>query len=244
MVQHVDWALTEAVEHLALDEALLHAADSGDIGETIRMWEFDAVTVVVGRSSRVETEVDRERCQREGVPILRRCSGGASIVGGAGCLMYSVILSLEQRPELRKIDAAHRFVMQRVLAAIRSQIPEVVFQGTSDLTWQNRKFSGNSLRIARHHLLYHGTVLYEFDLQHISRYLLHAPRQPEYRDRRDHHEFVTNIPVDAKRLTAGLLEQFDASTINADVHAIRGLQTAVHTWRRNRYDDPGWHFRH
>ena len=56
------------------------------------------------------------------------------------------------------------YVMQRVLAALQQQIPEVAFQGTCDLTWQNRKFSGNSLRIARGHLLYHGTMLYRVDL--------------------------------------------------------------------------------
>ena len=79
--------------------------------------------------------------------------------------------------------------MQRVLTALQKQIPDVAFQGTSDLTWENRKFSGNSLRISRQHLLYHGTVLYRSDLDLIGRCLLHAPRQPDYRDGRNHRRF-------------------------------------------------------
>jgi len=243
-VQQIELSLSEPADHLALDEALLLAADANGIGETIRTWAFGSPTVVVGRSSRVDIEVDRTLCDREGIPILRRCSGGASIVGGPGCLMYSVILSLVGQPELRKIDAAHRYVMQRVLAALQNQIPKVAFQGTSDLTWENRKFSGNSLRISRQHLLYHGTVLHQSDLDLIGRCLLHAPRQPDYRKGRNHQEFVTNLPIDPIQLTVDLVHQFQATAMEADGNAIATIQTAMGQLRRDRYDDPAWHFRH
>lgn len=243
-MQQIDISLSGPADHLALDETLLLAADAGEIGETIRIWEFQSPTVVLGRSSRVDDEVDRAYCETQSIPIIRRCSGGASVVGGPGCSMYSVVLDLQRRPELRKIDAAHRFVMQRVLAAIQSQIPAARFQGTSDLTWQNQKFSGNSLRIARQHLLYHGTVLYQADLDLISRCLLHAPRQPQYRDGRDHRSFVTNIPVAADQLTADLVLHFQAEPAVSRGETPAKLESAMRQLRRDRYDDPAWHFRH
>ena len=44
-------------------------------------------------------------------------------------------------------------------------------------------------------MLYHGTLLYDFDLRLIETYLRVPPRQPEYRDGRSHREFVANVPL-------------------------------------------------
>ncbi len=168
---------------LAIDEALLMAAEEGQLGSTIRFWQFDRPTVVLGRSSRVEYEVHRDFCDAHDIPILRRCSGGASVVGGPGCLMYSVVLSYETQTELQKIDVAHRYVMSRVLSASQASVddavrPEVQLQGICDLTFADRKCSGNSLRMARHHVLYHGTILHHFDLELLSECLAGAPGSP------------------------------------------------------------------
>jgi len=70
-------------------------------------------------------------------------------------------------------------------------------RGTSDLAVAERKFSGNSSRVKRGHLLYHGTLLYDFPLGLISDCLRTPPRQPHYRERRSHGEFVNNIPATA-----------------------------------------------
>ena len=189
-------SLTDPADHLALDEAALLSADAGELPETIRVWEFEHPVVVVGRSSKVDFEVDRAYCQANSIRIMRRCSGGASIVGGPGCLMYSVVINLATKPELRRIDQAHVYVMNRVLAAIQHQVSAATLQGTCDLTIDGCKFSGNSLRIARQHLLYHGTILYQANLDLLSDCLRNAPRQPKYRAGRGHRQFVKNIQVD------------------------------------------------
>ena len=236
-------SLSDPADHLALDEAALLLADDESApnwGDTIRTWQFDHPVVVVGRSTRVGDEVDREFCEANDIPIFRRCSGGASIVGGPGCMMYSVVISLEKTLGARKIDEAHQYVMSRVLAAVRKQVDAATWQGTCDLTHEDRKFSGNSLRIARTHLLYHGTILFGSDLQLLARCLCHAPRQPDYRRSRDHHEFVTNVSIDPTELQKDLLEQFgvnDESISRLPLETIRSL-------RQQRYDNPDWHFRH
>lgn len=198
-----------AAGHLAFDEALLDAAEAGVVGETLRIWEFASPTAVLGRGSKVAVEVHRERCEQQSIPIVRRCSGGASIVAGPGCLMYSIVLDMKQRPELRRLDAAHQFVMQSLQSSINLELPGVFMQGTCDLTWNDRKFSGNSLRVARDHLLYHGTLLYAADLQQISQCLGTPPRQPQYRQGRDHANFITNIPLDQRLLVKAVIRAFE-----------------------------------
>ena len=225
---------------LALDEALLIGAESGEIGASFRTWEFAQPTVVLGRSSKVDRETDREFCDSNGIPIYRRCSGGASIVGGPGCLMYSVVLSIQEFPQAARIDGAHALVMGRVLAAVRPQLPEVRLQGICDLTWKNQKFSGNALRITRQHVLYHGTILYAADLHLTSKCLDFAPRQPGYREGRNHLTFITNAPLDRHRLVRDLSHGF-AAVDGALPEAI--VSRAVNLVS-SRYSCEDWRFRH
>lgn len=246
---------TEPTAELAFDEAMLLEADasacslldaaSGD-SECLRLWEFASPVVVLGRSSKFDGEVDHEFCDERHVPVLRRCSGGASIVAGPGCLMYSVVLSFALQPELQKIDVAHRFVMQRLLDAVRIQVPDVQMQGTCDLTIDDRKFSGNSVRISRQHLLYHGTILYDADLDFIARCLATPPRQPEYRRQRPHSDFITNLNVDPKRLIADVERSFCQTELiePASLDWVARVQRRTQELLASRYNDPQWHRRH
>lgn len=92
-------SLESPAANLALDEALLEQAEAGaGPSDVLRLWEPTDPCVVVGCSSRVAVEVKQEACRQAGIPVLRRCSGGAAVVTGPGCLMYSVVLSYRDHP--------------------------------------------------------------------------------------------------------------------------------------------------
>ena len=236
-MRFLDLTLPSLAENLALDEALLDTAEAdGANQETLRLWESPEVAVVLGRASRRADEANLAACELDGVPVVRRTSGGCAVVIGPGCLMYSAVLSYELRAALRMLDQAHRFVMQRLQSALASQLDHVAYQGTCDLTWQGRKFSGNSLRCKRSHLLYHGTILYGFPLELAERYLRRPPREPDYRQGRSHEAFITNVPVDPARLRDSL-------------HAAFAAHEPLEPWPRDltqqlvekRYRQPSWH---
>ncbi len=211
-MQYLDLTLATAAENLALDEALLDEAEQSDgSGETLRIWESREPMVVLGRSSRVAEEVHLDTCRRLGIPVLRRTSGGATVVTGPGCLMYAVVLSYRLRPALRVIDHAHCFVMSMMAQALARLEPRVQPQGISDLAVGGRKVSGNSVRCKRGHLLYHGTLLYRFPLELIEQCLKMPPRQPDYRCGRNHEAFVANLPADRAALSQALIQQWQAS---------------------------------
>jgi len=211
-MHYLDLTLPTPEENLALDEALLEEAEAaGHPFETLRVWEAPEPMVVVGRSSRVESEVDRGACRKLGIPVLRRVSGGAAVVAGPGCLMYALVLSLRRRPRLRAVDAAHRFVLGTMAEALSPLVPcGVSCRGISDLVVGGRKCSGNSLRIRREQLLYHGTLLYDFPLGLVERCLGTPPREPAYRRRRSHQEFLTNLSIEPAAIRAALILAFDA----------------------------------
>lgn len=228
-------------EDLALDEALLEAAEQRQQPlEVLRIWEPERSAVILGRSSSAEVEANFAECRRLGVDVLRRTSGGAAVVLGPGCLMYSVVLSYAQRPHLRSIDEAHHFVLETVLKAVRQQVPAAVRRGTSDLAVGDRKFSGNSLRCRRDHLLYHGTLLYNFPLERIAAVLGTPPRQPKYRGGRAHGEFVGNLNCSREALITGLQTAFTAEALFADAPQIDRLWDRVQALADEKYRLTSW----
>ncbi|HUY31707.1 MAG TPA: lipoate--protein ligase family protein [Pirellulales bacterium] len=235
---YLDLTLPTPAENLALDEALLEQAEAAArSSECLRLWEPSEPMVIVGRSSQVAREVRMPACRERGIPVLRRGSGGAAVVTGPGCLMYAVVLDLRSRPELRAIDAAHRFVLETLVAGIGALAPGIAVRGTSDLALGDRKFSGNSLRVKRDHLLYHGTLLYDFPLPLIELCLAPPSRQPCYRGGRSHGAFVTNLPVSGAELRRALLDAWSAMEPLSDWPADRTRTLALAKYARREWNE-------
>jgi len=159
--------------------------------------------------------VDEVACRADGVPVLRRSSGGGTVLLGAGCLLYTLILDAEHAPELAGIRSSYAYILARVAAAL----PEgngVEPAGISDLAAAGRKFSGNAQQRKRRFLLHHGTLLYAFDLSRVERYLRPPPRQPEYRAGRDHAAFLRNLETPRDEIERRLRVAWAAETVESE----------------------------
>jgi lipoate---protein ligase len=166
------------------------------------LWESPTYAVVVGSGGSVPIDVNGAVCTTDGIPILRRASGGGTVVLGPGCLCFSLVLNYDAAPRLNEIPASNRYILGRVVRALAPVVSASV-EGTSDLGVGGVKFSGNAQQRKRTHFLHHGTLLCGFDLTRVARYLNPPERQPDYRRDRPHAEFVTNLPIrveEAKKL--------------------------------------------
>jgi len=250
-MQHLQLTLDTPAENLALDEALLDAAEAGEIDTgVLRLWESPTYCVVLGRSSPVETEVHLDACRHDFVPVLRRSSGGGTIVAGPGCLMYALVLSLRDYPQLQAIDQAHQFFLEKLSRMLSTNETPVARLGTSDLAirpsttgpkqnvWQ--KFSGNAIRLKRNHILYHGTLLYDFDLECLPRWLATPTRTPDYRDERQHTEFVTNLKAEREALVETLVETLVKGWQSQAVLSAWPEQRTLALVDKKYTDDPKW----
>jgi lipoate-protein ligase A len=191
----LDVTLPTLAENLALDEALLLDAEAGRGREVLRVWEWPRYAVVLGAAGRIADDVDTAACEADGVPLARRSSGGGTVLLGPGCLLYSLVVRYDRAAELREIGSSYHFILGRVADALVPLLPGITPAGTSDLAAAGRKFSGNAQQRKRDHLLHHGTLLYDFDLPLIGRYLCKPPKQPAYREHRPHGAFVMNLPA-------------------------------------------------
>ncbi len=66
------------------------------------------------------------------------------------------------------------------------------------------KVSGNSLRVCRRWMLYHGTLLLDMQLDFVGQLLKHPPRKPEYRAGRTRANFLANLGIEAGTLRDSL----------------------------------------
>ena len=215
----LDLTLPSPAENLAGDEALLDAAEAGDGDEVLRFWESCESFAVVGYANKVAAEVNVAACEARGIPILRRCSGGGTVVQGPGCLNYTLVLRITADGPLHNIGIANQFIMRQNRAAMQSLFPrpqtpdprpQIAVRGHTDLAIGGRKFSGNSQRRRKHFLLFHGTFLLNFDLSLVSELLPMPSKQPDYRESRPHAGFLINLNVPAKEVKAALRQTWKA----------------------------------
>ena len=242
-MRHLDLSLPSPAENLACDEALLDWCESGEGAECLHFWESPEPFVVVGYANKVATEVNVAACKARNIPILRRCSGGGTVVQGPGCLNYSLVLPIAADGPLHSIALANQFIMRRNRAAIQSLNPQLstfncAIRGHTDLAIGERKFSGNSQRRRKHFLLFHGTFLLNFDLALIGELLLIPSEEPDYRESRHHADFLTNINIPAEEVKAALLKAWDAGSPlkNPPLEKIKTLA-------RERYATNEWNFK-
>jgi lipoate-protein ligase A len=236
-MRFLDRTLPTAAENLALDEALLLQAEAGHGGEILRVWEWPALAVVLGSGCKLAEDVDEAACQADAVPILRRSSGGGTVLLGPGCLCFSLVLAFSRDPMLADVRPSYRFILTRLIEAL--DVPGVEQAGISDLALDGRKFSGNAQQRKRNHLLHHGTLLYAFDLGLVGRYLRPPPRQPEYRGQREHAAFLRNLEIPGLDIVQSLRHAWQANEESSDwpkaeVQRLVEEKHATEAWWRRR----------
>jgi lipoate-protein ligase A len=234
-VDFLDLTLPTPEENLALDEALLMSAEADGHAEYLRVWESPTYFVVLGKNCRIEEDVLVDHCRADGIAILRRISGGGTVLVGPGCLNYALVLRFDRDRRLLGVTESFDYILDRVLAAIRLIAPAAGRAGASDLIIGDQKFSGNSQRRQRTHLLHHGTVLHKFDLARVTRCLREPPRQPAHRRQRDHVHFLTNIGTAQGSLTDAIRYSFEAAATCDD-----WPQERVSEIVRTRFADRNW----
>ena len=110
------------------------------------------------------------------------------------------------------LDQAHEFVLSKIKTAVLATGVDSKVEVICDLTIENRKFAGNAMRCKRDWMLYHGTLLFEFDLDLIEVCLGRPRREPDYRAGRSHREFLVNLPVSVDQLRNALIQSWGAET--------------------------------
>ena len=189
MMQVNCWTAPTVGENLAMDESLARTA-SATGKHQLRFWWGGPPTVVMGFSERAEQVADSAACARYGVDLLKRCTGGGTVLQTGGVLNYSLITPA---PDHLDLKAGFRRGTDLVCAILSAFDINGLPHGTSDVAVGDRKISGNAQARRWKALLVHGTLLVDFDFDLAERVLLHPLREPEYRQGRSHRDFLVTL---------------------------------------------------
>jgi len=221
VVQFLNLTLPTPAENLACDEVLLDLAEAGQTGEILRVWQPPEHFLVIGYSNKIRTETNLNQAQHDGVPVLRRCTGGGAVLQGPGCLNYSLILRIPDTGPLAHICETNQFIMEKhrqlLTPIVGNGIETICVQGHSDLTLGDLKFSGNAQRRRRQHLLFHGSFLLNLDVERVERLLPLPSREPTYRHHRPHTEFLVNLGITGTKIQNALQHGWRAEKVLDEV---------------------------
>jgi lipoate-protein ligase A len=227
--------------NLALDEAMLDAVERGNTASTLRFWESPTLFAVLGTGQKWSEEVDREVCERNGVPIRRRCSAGGCVLQGVGCLNYALALTHDEYPQVKELRPSYCFILGRICSALHKAGVKAEHAGISDIAVDGFKISGTAQKRKRNSILHHGTLLYAFDAAAMDTYLKHPQAQPDYRVDRSHADFVRQLPLNGDELRALICGAFD---VNGPATDPTGAELDhARTLAAEKYATDAWTFR-
>ncbi len=228
-------------EAIAFDELLLIKAESGQIGETIWFWDPPSFFVVLGRAREVGADCHLERCRQDGLKIIRRISGGGTVLQGPGCFNYTLVLSYDRSERYRNIRDSYRDILGKISDGLGKKSFDVRFYPLSDLALDGKKISGNAQARKRRFFLHHGTFLCGLDIGKVSGYLSHPDTEPEYRSGRSHENFMVNIPItptEVRNVIKGAFLPQDISGWRPDKNFLDQLDGLV----ASKYSKDEWNF--
>jgi lipoate-protein ligase A len=179
--------------NIALDRVLVQAVGAGTVPEHLRLYNCTGEAVVLGISQKPADTVHLDATRKDGMPVLKRFSGGGTVLAGRGSLMYSVVLRTGTYLPRHMVRRAYEHVFTPLIAAFAGQGIPVEFQPPSDLAIHARKIAGNAQAQKWNTVLVHGCLLVDEDLGRIERYLAHPPEEPAYRAGRPHSDFLCNL---------------------------------------------------
>ncbi|OFY45088.1 MAG: hypothetical protein A2X18_14235 [Bacteroidetes bacterium GWF2_40_14] len=162
-----------------------------DLDFDFYIWQPDSTYIVLGRANNPEESVYMERAVDDKIKILKRNSGGHSVVLSP----KMVVFSLKQRfDHLVKPGKIFDEINESLIASFKTAgVYNLAMNGISDLSINGKKVLGSSMYINNGKLFYHAVINVNEDAKLISRYLKHPSREPDYRNGRNHEEFVTSL---------------------------------------------------
>ena len=164
-------------EQMATDERWAREVAAGERTATLRLWEWSAPCVVVGRFQSIPDEVHGDEAAREGIEVVRRCTGGgAMFIEPGNTITYSLYAPL-WFVEGVDVAASYRLCDRWLVRALRSLGLDVRFAGLNDIASQHGKIGGAAQRRfpagqgRPGAVLHHVTMAYDIDAAKMTRVL-------------------------------------------------------------------------
>ncbi|MHA7221880.1 lipoate--protein ligase family protein [Arthrobacter sp. RHLT1-20] len=150
--------------NVALDEVLTEEVGAGRRNPTLRFWDWEEPSVVIGSFQSVRNELYPAGVERHGISVVRRISGGGAMFMEAGnCITYSLYLPQTLVDGISFADS-YGFLDAWVMAALGKMGISAFYVPLNDIATDQGKIGGAAQkRLANGGMLHHVTMSYDID---------------------------------------------------------------------------------
>jgi lipoate-protein ligase A len=149
---------------MALDDVLARAVGEGQRGPTLRVWEWERNTVVIGSFQSLRNEIDAEGAKRHDITVTRRVSGGgAMFIQPGNTITYSLYVPTSLVEGLN-FERSYAFLDDWVLGALGELGIAATYVPLNDIASPAGKIAGAAQkRYVSGAVLHHVTMAYDID---------------------------------------------------------------------------------
>ncbi|MFP5314592.1 MAG: biotin/lipoate A/B protein ligase family protein [Actinomycetes bacterium] len=150
--------------HAAMDEVLTREVGAGLRNPTLRFWEWESPSVVIGSFQSMRNEIDHDAVRRHGISVVRRISGGGAMFMEHGnAITYSLYIPQSLVDGLSFADS-YPFLDDWVLEGLKKVGISAWYQPLNDIATDVGKIGGAAQkRLADGGMLHHVTMSYDID---------------------------------------------------------------------------------
>jgi len=172
-------------EQLQIEEALLRCNQDN----FCIINEGTSRAIVMGISGKAEDLIDLELASKDNIPIIKRFSGGGTVIVDENTLFITFVCQKELHPHL--IYPSH--ILRWSEEFYRSSFSQDQFHlKENDFVIGNKKCGGNAHYLKKDRWLQHTSFLFDFEQKNMN-YLLFPKKVPTYRQNRSHSEFLCKL---------------------------------------------------
>jgi lipoate-protein ligase A len=160
----IDTKVTDPYYVTAVDEAISLARKEKKVANTLHFYLRNPAAVSVGRSKKIQDDINVDECRKNNVKIVRRTTGGGTIFTDKDCLIYSLVFDKE-RLESPSPQEIFGHICNSLVSALKKCKIDTVYKPPNDILLNGRKISGSSQILKEGIVLIHGTILIDTDLK-------------------------------------------------------------------------------
>lgn len=195
-------------EQLQIEEYLFRASSKDYL--LINYGSSDAI--VLGRTNCVDQLIDNKTPFQRKIPLIRRYSAGGTVLVDSKTLFTSLILSKSTLMQNFPHFFPENEIYPENLTKWHFKLTQPLFDGLpfhlneQDLCLEEKKIAGQAQAFARKRVVHHSTFLIDYDLEKMQR-LKMPSKQPKYRQRRTHEDFLCSIERETGLTAASLIDK-------------------------------------
>lgn len=147
--------------------------------------------IVMGVSGKSAELVEEKSVLRDSIPVIRRFTGGGTVIVDDGTIFVTLICNKVAIPGLQPYPRPIMSWTGDLYDEVLREYGDFRLR-ENDYAFGSRKFGGNAQSITKKRWIHHTSFLWDYDVKNMG-YLKHPMKAPDYRLARNHIDFLCRM---------------------------------------------------